>query len=148
MSPRTHRAESGRFARPRDWTRPAKALAAVILAIAIGATPAVALAKFSSSPTATITISSGPLPPTGVTISCPGTKTKLIITWTAPSPQPTSYTLWVSLGKEYSQVETTVTGSQTSAEIGSGSFTYTVELKALYGSWTSGFSAPSNSVKC
>jgi hypothetical protein len=147
MSPRIHQAEPRRFARPRDWTRPAKALAAAILVIAIAATPAVALAKFSSSPTATITISSGPLPPTGVTISCPE-KTKLIITWTAPKPQPTSYTLWVSVGKEYTQVEKTITGSQTSTETGSGSFTYTVEFKAVYGSWTSGFSAPSNSAKC
>jgi hypothetical protein len=147
MSRDSHQAERGRLARPRDWTRPAKAVVAVVVVIAIGTMPAVALAKFLSSPTATITISSGPLPPTGVTISCPA-KSKLIITWTAPSPQPTSYTLWVSLGKEYSQVETTITGSQTSAEIGSGSFTYTVELKAVYGSWTSGFSAPSNSVKC
>ncbi len=148
MSPRTHQAEPGRFARPRDWTRPTKAMAAAILMIAIGVTPAIALAAFSSSPTAKITISSGPLPPTGVTASCP-TKGKIAVVWTALSPLPTSYTLWLSFeGSEYTKVSTTITGSQTSIEVASLSLNEKFELKAVYGSWTSGFSAPSNTVKC
>jgi hypothetical protein len=149
MSATTHLAKPGRLARVRDWTRPTKTVAAVILVIMIGVMPAVALAKFSSSPTAAITVSSGPLPPTAVKISCAAKK--LTITWTAPAGKlPTSYTLWITFnGKEpYSSGEKTIPGSQTSETIEGLGLTYTVALKALYGSWTSGLSAPSNSVKC
>lgn len=143
-------AMAGRLARPRDWKR-TKAVTAIVVAIAVCAIPAVAGAYFSSSSTATMTVSTGPLPPTGVTLSC--ASKKLTIAWTAPPGLlPTSYTLWISFtGKEpYTLLvkEPPVAGSRTSEEIAGQLLNDTVAIKAVYGSWTSGFSAPSNTIKC
>jgi hypothetical protein len=139
-----------RLSKSRGCKRVRKALIMFAVVVTIGAIPAVALAHFSSSTTATMTVSSGPLPPTGVAISCTGVK--LTVTWTAPvGLPPASYTLWVTLnGKEpYALVELPIAGSQTSAEIAAvKGYQYIVVLKAVYGSWTSGFSAPSASLKC
>jgi hypothetical protein len=123
-------------------------VAAAILAIAIGAIPAVALAKFSSSQTATATISSGPAAPTGVTATC--TSKKLTVSWTAPAgDQPTSYTMWFTVnGKEPYTEAKTVPGTQTSTEIPGALLKYTSYIKASYGTWTSPYSAASNTILC
>jgi hypothetical protein len=146
---RAHRAAGARakLARLAGRTGAARTAAIATLVVFAGV-PAVALARFSSSPTAAATISSGPLAPTEASDKCNGAKT--VVSWSAPAGfAPDSYTVWVAYnGKEPYAEAATVSGTHTSVELSLGNSNYAPALTASYGSWKSPLSAPAGKLKC
>lgn len=127
--------------------RPTMALLALVLLAA--ALPAVALAKFTSGPTAAATLKSGPLAPTEIADRCHGSHT--VVSWEAPEGLPPSgYTVWISRnGKESYTEAATVPATQLSAELSlGGAYSYAPAVSATYGSWKSPLSTPAEKLKC
>lgn len=123
--------------------------ALVALVLLAGALPAVALAKFTSAPASTATLSTGPLAPVEAGDRCHGNR--LLVSWTAPEGlPPTGYTVWVQRNGTGSYSEaSTVSATQLSAELSlSNSSSYVPAVSATYGSWKSPLSAPASKLQC
>jgi hypothetical protein len=120
-----------------------------VLALAAAALPAVALAKFTSAPTAIATLSSGPLPPIEATTGNCVKNEKFTVSWTRPSGfQPRNYTVWWKGSEnEAYKVAATVSGAESSYVMSSPARDYYMAVSASYGSWQSAL-AQAPLIKC
>lgn len=119
--------------------------AVLVIALAVGLTPAVTLARLSATQGATATFVAGTVnPPTGVT----GTGgTSVTLTWTASgTASVTGYTLYRSStsGSGYTSIQTITGRTTTSTTDSPGQGVWFYVLRSTAGGWTS---AASNEVR-